>query len=165
MAKKLERTHAMRALEARGIPYRAVTYDVAGEFHSGEEAAVLLGVDAESVYKTLVVLREPPQAKPLLVMVPAARQIDLKLLAAALGEKRLRMATRREAETLTGMQAGGISALALQKPGFDIVIDATALELREIHMSGGRRGLDLALAPGDFISVTKARAVAAASLY
>jgi Cys-tRNA(Pro)/Cys-tRNA(Cys) deacylase len=164
MARKPPATHATRALEARRIRYRVVEYDANAAFHSADEAAALLGVDANTVYKTLVVLRDQARARPILVMAPAGRQLDLKRLAAELGEKRLRMATQREAEALTGMEAGGISALALQKPNFDVFIDAAALVLAEVHVSAGRRGLDLALAPSDLIRMTGARTINSSSL-
>lgn len=154
----------MRALDARGVPYRVTRYDASGAFHSAEDAAALLGVPEEAVYKTLVVLRDMPQprAKPLLVMVPARLQLDLKLLARGLGEKRLRMATQREAERLTGMQAGGISALALQRPdAFDIVLDESARALTTVHVSAGVRGCDLALAVEALVAATRARYVRA----
>jgi Cys-tRNA(Pro)/Cys-tRNA(Cys) deacylase len=152
---------ATRALDARGIAYRTVTYDASGDFHSAEEAAALLGVASERVYKTLVVLRDAARARPLMVMAPAAAQLDLKLLAHALGEKRLRMATLREAERLTGMQAGGISALGLQRPSFDVLIDESARSLDALHVSAGARGIDLELRVVDLVAVTGARWVCA----
>jgi Cys-tRNA(Pro)/Cys-tRNA(Cys) deacylase len=69
------------------------------------------------------------------------------------------MATQREAERLTGMQVGGISALALKKPSFEILIDDRARELDEIHVSAGVRGIEVALAVHDLIAVTGARFV------
>jgi Cys-tRNA(Pro)/Cys-tRNA(Cys) deacylase len=153
----------MRLLDSKRIPYRITEYDSSGEFHTGEEAAVLVGAPAEAVYKTLVVLRDTPQAgKPMMVMVPVAAQLDLKVLAEALGEKRLRMATQREAEKLTGMQVGGISALGLQRPGFTILIDERACALERVHVSAGARGMDIELAVSDLVALTAAKFVPAA---
>lgn len=161
---KAEKTHAMRVLEAKGVPYRATIYDPAGAFHPAEDAAALLGVPTEAVYKTLVVVRESAgRARPLMVMLPAASQLDLKLLAAATGDKKLRMATQREAEQLTGMRAGGISALGLKKPIFDILIDERARPLDRIHVSAGVRGIDLELAVDDLVHLTGARFVRASA--
>lgn len=159
----MDKTHAMRVLDARGIAYEAKTYDASGAFHSADEAAALLGVDPATVYKTLVVLRDDAtRAKPMLVMVPAASQADLKLLARDVGAKKLRMATQREAEQLTGMQAGGISALGLKQPArFYTVIDASARDIRTIHVSAGARGIDLALPVEDLTAVTGAAFVRA----
>lgn len=161
MAKAPKKTHAIRLLESKGIPHSVTVYDDSGEFHSGEEAAALVGAPAESVYKTLVVLRDPPSGKPMLVMVPVSLQVDLKALASSLGEKRLRMATQKEAEKLTGLQVGGISALALQRPGFDILIDESAILLEKVHISAGARGMDVELAVEDLAALTEARYVKA----
>lgn len=161
MATKL---NSMRLLESRHVPYVAKTYDDSGDFHSAEQAAELIGAPAESVYKTLVVLREPPQkGKPMLVMVASSCEVDLKALAKSIGEKKLRMATQREAESLTGLQVGGISALALLNRGFEICLDQPALALDRIHISAGQRGVDLELSVRDLVSVTNARTVNATS--
>jgi Cys-tRNA(Pro)/Cys-tRNA(Cys) deacylase len=158
--------NSMRLLESRKIPYIAKTYDASGEFHSATEAAQLLGAPVEAVYKTLVVLRDPPKSgKPILVMVASHREVDLKMLAKSLGDakRKLRMATQREAESLTGLQIGGISALALLNRGFEIVLDEPALALDQIHISAGQRGVDLQLAVKDLIAVTRAKIVRATS--
>jgi Cys-tRNA(Pro)/Cys-tRNA(Cys) deacylase len=155
------KTHAMRVLESNGVPYRATTYDASGDFHAGTDAAALLGAAPEAVYKTLVVLREDGAGKPLMVLIPSALQVDLKQLAHALGAKKLRMATLREAERLTGMQVGGISALGLRKPTFDVFIDEAARSLARVHVSAGVRGIDLELAVDDLARLTGARFVRA----
>ena len=151
----------MRALEARGIEYRAVEYDNSGAFHTGEEAAVLVGAPAASVYKTLVVMREgEARTRPLAVMIAVDREVDLKLLAGEVRAKKVRMASQKEAERLTGMQVGGISALGLQKPErFDVLIDAAAKSLERVHVSAGARGIDLELRVSDLLDVTGARLV------
>jgi Cys-tRNA(Pro)/Cys-tRNA(Cys) deacylase len=116
----------------------------------------LLGVPIGSVYKTLVLKRGTPRTKPLLVMVAADREVDLRILARSLGEKKLTMASRREAEELTGLEVGGISALALLNRGFEVCLDRPALTLNRIHISGGSRGLDIELAVSDLVELTHA---------
>ena len=97
------KTNAARLLESRGVAHRVRVYDAAGAFHSADEAAELLGVPGASVLKTLVVLRETTgRAKPLLVLVPSTRQVDLKRLGRALGEKRLRRASHEAAPSRVG---------------------------------------------------------------
>lgn len=156
----IRKTQAIRALEAKGIPHRATVYDETASFHTAEEAAALLGVALEAMYKTLVVLREAPRARPIIVMVPSDSQLDLKLLAQAVGEKKLRMATQREAEQLTGMQAGGISVLGLKRlSAFDVCIDERARELETIHISAGERGVEIALKTADLVALSGARYV------
>jgi Cys-tRNA(Pro)/Cys-tRNA(Cys) deacylase len=83
--------------------------------------------------------------------------VDLKLLAKVLDEKKLHLPTEREAEQLTGLQAGGISPLALINKGFQVVVDSFALGFREIHISGGRRGLNIRLPVDALVSLTHAR--------
>ena len=156
----MEKTNSMRVLDARKIKYAAKVYDATREFHDAVEAAALIGAPVESVYKTLVVLREG-KGKPLLVMIPAEGELDLKLLAKEIGKKRLRMATHTEAEALTGLQVGGISALALLNRGFDVCLDASAQTLETIHVSAGVRGVDLELGMKDLIAVTRAKLVRA----
>jgi Cys-tRNA(Pro)/Cys-tRNA(Cys) deacylase len=86
--------------------------------------------------------------------------VDLKQLAASVGEKRVRMATKKEAESLTGLLTGGISSLALLNKGFGIYLHESAKEWEEIYMSAGQRGINLRLRVDDFIKVTNARYVA-----
>ena len=154
-----KKSNLMRLLEARRIPYHAYTYDP--DIRSAEDVAQVLGVPVQDVYKTLVVL--PSRGKPLLVIIPAACALDLKRLAHALGEKKLRMATHREAEELTGLQVGGISALALLDHGWQVYVDQAAQHVTEFIVSGGQRGMNLRLHVGDFMSMTRARFVAASS--
>lgn len=156
MAKKVQtpKTNAMRALDARKVAYQTFSYS--SEIHSADGAAEALGVDPAMVYKTLVVLPESGQGRPLLIMVPGNHELDLKVLGQAVGEKKLRMASQREAESLTGLLVGGISALALLNKNFRIFVDEAALELPQMYVNGGQRGLNLRLAPQDLLSVTGA---------
>jgi Cys-tRNA(Pro)/Cys-tRNA(Cys) deacylase len=162
----MNKTNAMRVLEANKIEFEVFVYDAAGEFHSAEDAAQLIGAPVDAVYKTLVVLHEDgakggPRKKPLLVMVASHCEIELRVLAKSIGAKKLRMATKKEAEQLTGAQIGGISALAQLNKGFEMLLDETARDLEWIHVSGGVRGLDLKLRVEDLMRVTKAKMVRA----
>ncbi len=94
-------------------------------------------------------------------MIASAAQLDLKLLAASLGEKKLRMSTQREAESLTGMQVGGISVLGLRGQAFDVLIDERARGLEAIHISADERGIEIALLTADLVALSGARYVAA----
>jgi Cys-tRNA(Pro)/Cys-tRNA(Cys) deacylase len=151
------RNNVTRLLDARKVSYEL--FELSGEKHSAEETAALLGVPPHIVYKTLVVLREAKGKKPLLVMAPGGREINLKTLAASVGEKKLWLATQGEAEALTGLQVGGISTLALLDRGFDICLDRSAQALPAIHLSAGQRGANLKLAVPDLIRLTNARLV------
>jgi Cys-tRNA(Pro)/Cys-tRNA(Cys) deacylase len=158
------KTNAARLLEAHGIGHRVRVYDPDRAFHSADEAAALLGVSGASVLKTLVVLRERAgRAKPLLVLVPSDRQVDLKRLGHSLGEKRLRMASHREAEQLTGLKVGGISALAVRPGAFEVLVDTSADAWERVHVSAGVRGVDLEVATRDLLAVTGGRFVDAST--
>ncbi|MFN8496450.1 MAG: aminoacyl-tRNA deacylase [Anaerolineae bacterium] len=159
--KSVEKTNAMRALDQRHIAYTPVVYGAATDFHTATEVADIVGEPYDIVYKTLVVLRD--KGKPLLVMIAADREVDLRLLAKSVGEKRLRMATLKEAEKLTGLQVGGISALALLGKGFEALIDEPALAQQDIYVSAGRRGTQIRLSVADLVTVTQATPVAATS--
>ena len=115
----------------------------------------MLAVEPEQVFKTIVVAREG-QGKPILALTPGPAEVDLKALAKAVGEKKLVLPTEREAERLTGLQAGGISPLALLNRGFQVVIDETAQLFDEIYISGGQRGLDILLPVQALVDLTNA---------
>lgn len=147
-------TNVTRLLDARKIAY--TIYETPAEKLGARETARFLNVSPDSVFKTIVVTRERPR-KPLLVVVPGSSEVDLKLLAAALGEKKVTLPSEREAEALTGLQAGGISPLALLNKGFQVVIDSSAQALGEIHISGGQRGLNIKLPAEALAKLTNAR--------
>lgn len=150
-----------RLLDAHRVKYAA--FDLPEEKLSALETARLLNVEPELVFKTIVVRRDKPK-KPLLVLVPAAFSVDLKLLAAAVGEKKVYLPTEREAEEMTGLQAGGISPLALLNRGFQVVLDSSVLHHNEIHISGGKRGLNLRLPVAALQQLTAARVHAVSRL-
>jgi len=154
---KTPRTNAMRLLDAHKVPYEVVTFSP--DVHSAEGVAAAVGLDPYKVYKTLVV--ERAHGKPLLVMVAGPEQIDLKTLAASVGEFKLHMASQRDAEALTGLQVGGISALALLNRGFEICLDRAAQTLEYVTISAGQRGINLRLRVADLLRVTGARWVEA----
>ena len=94
-------------------------------------------------------------------MVAGNREIDLKKLASSVAEKKLHIAKHDEAAKLTGLQVGGISALALLSKPFEVCLDRPALDFEHIHISGGQRGLDVQIGVKDLIQLTKARVVEA----
>lgn len=149
------KTNAMRVLDQRKIAYEVHEYS--SEIHSAVEAAQAMGKSPERVYKTLVVLRDTPHAKPLLVIVPGDHELDLRVLAKSTGDKKLRMATQKEAESLTGLLVGGIGALALLNRGFEIWMDSAAQAHEHICVNAGQRGINLELRVDDVAKVTGAR--------
>lgn len=148
-----------RMLDAHQVPYEPHVLPV--EKLGAMEAAEVMGVPAEQVFKTIVVTRDPGGAstgkKAILAVVPGPSSVDLRLLAAFLGEKKVFLPTEREAERLTGLQAGGISPLALINRGFQVVIDTAAQGFEKIYVSGGQRGLDILLPVEALAKLTNAR--------
>ena len=156
----VKKTNSMRVLEAQGVRYEVLAFP--NTIHSAVGVAAYYGLPPAQVYKTLVVVLA--QGKPALVLIAADREIQLKRLALALGEKKLRMATQKEAEAWTGLKVGGISALALCHRGFPVYIDRAAAALDEIIVSAGQRGMDIRLAIADLMRVTGAVFVEATTL-
>lgn len=143
-----------RLLDSKKIKYEV--FELPVEKLGAQESAALMGVDPGLVFKTIVTRREP-SGKMVLAVVPGDGEVDLKALAKVLNEKKMSLTTQAEAEKATGLQAGGISPLALIHRGFQVVLDESALTHPLIHISGGQRGLNIRLAPADLISLTQAR--------
>jgi Cys-tRNA(Pro)/Cys-tRNA(Cys) deacylase len=142
-----------RFLDSRKVKYTA--HKLPTEKLGAVEAAQHMGVSPEQVFKTIVIVRE--KKKPVLAVIPGPRVVDLKLLAAFLDEKKVSLPTEREAEQLTGLQAGGISPLALINKGFQVVIDSAAQGYEQVYVSGGQRGLDIQLPVNDLAKLVNAR--------
>jgi len=151
------KTNAMRVLDAKKVPYRAAHYGDADAFHSAEEVAALIGLPSAQVFKTLVVLSAKGNSKPILAIVPGDQELDLKALASAAKEKKLRMASYAEAESLTGLQVGGISALALLNKRWKTFLDESATQWPEIAVSAGQRGINLIVQVKGLVKVCGAR--------
>jgi Cys-tRNA(Pro)/Cys-tRNA(Cys) deacylase len=146
-----------RLLQSRRIAFRI--HELPAEKLGAVEAAQILGVPAEQVFKTIVITRLV-KGKPILAVVPGSSEVDLKLVAQASGEKKVHLPTEKEAERLTGLQAGGISPLALIQRGFQVFIDESALNYEKIYISGGQRGLNIELLAGDLVRLTDAKLAA-----
>ena len=142
-----------RFLDSRKVKY--VARELPAEKLGGLEAARILNVPDGQVFTTIVTKRE--KGKPVLAVIPAPCVVDLKLLAAFWGEKKMSLPTEREAEQLTGLQAGGISPLALINKGFQVVIDSSAQDFDEIYISGGQRGLNIQIGVRDLAALVNAR--------
>lgn len=160
MAKKAQEktsggTPATDALSAAGVPFRthAYTHDPRATSF-GMEAAEALGYPPEQVFKTLLV-DVTSSARPELAVgiVPVDRQLDLKAIASALGAKKAVMADPALASRSSGYVVGGISPIAQRTP-LPTVVDESAILFETVLVSGGRRGLDVELAPDDLVALT-----------
>jgi len=143
-----------RLLDSKKIVYRSV--ETPAEKLGAVETADYLKVSPSMIFKTIVLLREK-KGKSILAVVPGDLRVDLKSVAAILGEKKVTTATEKEAESLTALKVGGISALSLLNRGFEILLDESSANLEEFYVSGGMRGLMIRMRVDDFRSITAAR--------
>ncbi len=154
---KTSKNLAMRVLEGQGAPYEVLEFP--DTIHDAEAVAAQIGLPPDHVYKTLVVEADQPGVRPMLIMVAANRSLDLKKVASAVGLKRMHMARHADAERITGLKVGGISALALLNRGFAIYIDELATALDAVSVSAGQRGINLRVPVEDLIRVTGAQTI------
>ena len=148
-------TPAVEALRRAGVAHRVIeleTTAAAGNY--GEAATKALGVCPKSVFKTLVARID---SKELVVaLVPVDTELDTKALATLIGAKRVELAPPRDAERSTGYVVGGISPFG-QRKVLRTFADASLMTHPTVFVSAGRRGLELALAPGDLVALCDAR--------
>ena len=146
-------TPATAALTRAGVSFTVHAYDhdpAASSF--GLEAADALGLDPARVFKTLLASVDQ---RLVVAIVPVSGQLDLKALATAVGGKKATMGDPADAERVTGYVVGGISPIG-QKKALPTVLDSSAADHPTVFVSGGRRGMDLELAPADLVAVTGA---------
>lgn len=145
-------TPAVVALDRAGVPHTLHPYehDPSGDLGYGLEAAAAIGVPPAQVFKTLLA---DVDGRLVVGVVPVDRKLDLKALAKAAGGKKAAMAEPAAAERATGYVVGGISPLG-QKQRLALVLDASASAFDVVYVSGGRRGLDVGLAPADLLRLT-----------
>ena len=147
-------TTATVALERAGIPFTVHEYAHDPRHESyGREASEALGVCADRVFKTLIA---EVDGNLVAGVVPVEGQLDLKALAAASGGKKAAMAQVAAAERATGYVAGGISPVG-QRKRLPVVVDESALRFATVFCSGGRRGLEIEIAPADLVRAAAAK--------
>jgi Cys-tRNA(Pro)/Cys-tRNA(Cys) deacylase len=148
------KTNAMRVLDTRGIEYEVRLYQMGEQDLSAERAALALGMAPEQIFKTLVALGD--RTGPLLVLVPAGTEVDLKALAAASGDRRIELAPLRDVEALTGYERGAVTPLAMAR-SYPVYIDETAELWPQVGISAGAKGMEILLKPRDLIELTLAQ--------
>jgi len=146
-------TNAMRLLTQAGISFETSEYPVDESDLSGVHAAAMLGVDADCVFKTLVVRGE--RRGVCVFVIPVAEELDLKKCAAAMGDKRAEMIHVRELLGLTGYVRGGCSPIGMKKK-YPTYIDEIATLFDRIYVSAGLRGQQLIIDPQDLRAYTEA---------
>jgi Cys-tRNA(Pro)/Cys-tRNA(Cys) deacylase len=146
-------TPATTLLTRERVGFQAHSYEVDPRSPSyGEAVALALGLEPARVFKTLVTEVDGRLA---VGVVPVSASLDLKALAAVLGGKRAAMADPVAAQRATGYVLGGISPFG-QRSRLPFVVDASALDLPTVFVSGGRRGLQVEVAPADLVRLTEA---------
>lgn len=150
-------TPAVTALTRAGVDHALHEYGhQPGGAGFALEAAEALGLDPARVFKTLVVELDRDPARLGVVVAPATDEVDLRAAAGALGAKRAALAAVGRAERATGYVHGGISPVG-QRKRLPTVVDASASDHPTIYVSGGRRGLELELAPAALVTLLDAR--------
>ncbi len=148
-----EKTNAARLLDRLGIGYELRAYEVDPEDLSAAAVARKIGLPLEQVFKTL--LTTTAAAEHLFAVIPGDAELDPRKLAAAAGAKKVELAALKQVEPLTGYVRGGVTVLAARKP-FPAFADETLELFDAISVSAGQRGLQLLLAPADYLRATGA---------
>jgi Cys-tRNA(Pro)/Cys-tRNA(Cys) deacylase len=155
MSQRPTKTNAARQLDALGIPYELRTYEVDPDDLTAISVAKKIGLPAEQVFKTLVTQANSGSHDHVFAVIPGDSELDLKKLAVAAGSRKMELAALKEVEPLTGYIRGGVTVLAAKKP-FPAFADESIELFEVISISAGLRGLQLLLAPADYLRATNA---------
>lgn len=148
------KTNAVRLLEAQNIPFELRQYEIGEAHFSAEKVAELVGLPPERVFKTLITLGD--RSGPLLVLMPAGTDLDLRLLAKASNNKKVEMAPLKEVLALTGYERGAVSPLGTRRK-YPTYIEETVELWDSVAFSAGVKGLQIVMGPEDLIRVTQAQ--------
>lgn len=152
MAKPVK-TNVLRMLDAQHIPYETREYTVEDENYDGKLVAAKVGLDAEMIYKTLVLCGD--KGAHLVCVIPVEYELDLKAVARAAGHRSVSMLPVKELLPLTGYLRGGCSPIGMKKP-FPTYIQEEAQLLERVSVSAGVRGCQVILAVDDLVRITGA---------
>jgi Cys-tRNA(Pro)/Cys-tRNA(Cys) deacylase len=156
-AHQVVKTNAARVLDRLGIEYELREYEVDPDDLSAETVATKVGLPAEQLFKTLAVRGD--RNGIYLAVIPASEELDFKALAQRTGDRKIDMLPLKEVQAATGYIRGGVTALACKKD-YPVYIDELAQICDVISVSAGIRGLQILLAPEDYIRAVNARVVA-----
>jgi Cys-tRNA(Pro)/Cys-tRNA(Cys) deacylase len=147
------KTNAVRILEQRGVAFELREYEVDPDDLSAVTVAAKAGMPAAQVFKTLVARGD--RHGVCLAVIPGDAQLDLKALARASGNRSIETVPLREVEPLTGYIRGGVSAIGCKKE-YPVYLDESSILWDVMAVSAGRRGLQVLMAPDDFVRMTSA---------
>ena len=151
---KMQKTNAMRVVESAGIPLKTMQYEVEEGHFDGKLVAETLGLNPETVFKTLVLKGD--KTGYLVCCIPVCEELDLKKVAKASGNKSVEMIAVKELLPLTGYVRGGCSPVGMKKL-FPTYIDETAQLCDEIAVSAGLRGEQMLLPPDKLVEIVNAQ--------
>ncbi len=154
-----QKTNAVRLLDQLKIAYELREYEVDPEDLAAETVAAKIGLPAEQVFKTL--LARGDRNGLCMAVIPGNAELDLKALAAASGDRKIQLVPVKELQPLTGYIRGGVTAMAGKKD-YPVFVDETVELFDVISISAGMRGMQILLAPGDYLKATKATVAALA---
>lgn len=149
----IQKTNAARILDREKVPYALIPYEVDEENLDAVHVAAELGQDISCVFKTLVLKGD--RTGHFVCVIPGDKEVDLKMAAKASGNKNCSLIPMKELLPTTGYIRGGCSPVGMKK-AFPTYIHSTCLELEEMYVSAGMRGLQFKIAPSDLIKVCKA---------
>lgn len=149
----MEKTNASRILEKQNIKFDLIEYTVDPDNLDAHHVAASLGQNIKTVFKTLVLYGD--KNSYFVCVIQGDKEVDLKKAAKISGNKKVAMIPMKELLPLTGYIRGGCTAIGMKK-NFPVFLDQKALEQEKIHISAGKRGLQIKLSPQDYIKVTNA---------
>jgi Cys-tRNA(Pro)/Cys-tRNA(Cys) deacylase len=149
--KTAPKTNAARLLDQMGIQYELREYEVDPEDLAAETVAAKIGLSAEQVFKTLVARGD--RNGIVMAVIPGDQELDLKALAAAAGERKIQLVPVKELQAITGYIRGGVTALAAKRD-FPVYVDDAIQLFDVISISAGARGLQILIAPADYLRAT-----------
>src|SRR5215470_10915351 len=151
------KTNAVRLLDQMRISYELREYAVDPDDLAAETVAAKIGLPAEQVFKTLVARGDRNDI--CMAVIPGNAELDLKALAAASGNRKIQLVPVKELQALTGYIRGGVTALAGKKQ-YPVYADETIELFDVISVSAGIRGLQILIAPADYLKATNATVAA-----
>jgi Cys-tRNA(Pro)/Cys-tRNA(Cys) deacylase len=155
----IQKTNAARLLDRMGIHYELREDEVDPDDLAAEAVAAKIGLPPEQVFKTLVARGD--RNGIVMAVIPGDQEVNLKALATAAGEKKVELVPVKELQGLTGYIRGGVTALAAKRE-YPVFVDETIELFEVVSISAGVRGLQILIAPADYLRATKGTAAALA---